>query len=237
MQDKNSQNAINVINKLKKSLKIKTDVELSEFLNIRPNTISTWKKRNSVDYDSIISICELYELDLNEILLDRKETGAYEAKTTLVTREVQYQYSKEQDVSTLLDILPKYNFPFVVAEKSRAFQVVSNNMFPVIEENSFVICEQISTNEIRDNSIVVLISQEKGLFVNRICKNKYEEKQFILSSENDFYQEIIIDESEIREVWTVCGLLSYDINNQNKFKFINDSLKVINKFIKKESAK
>lgn len=237
MQDKSSQNAINVINKLKKSLKIKTDVELSEFLNIRPNTISTWKKRNSVDYDSIISICELYELDLNEILLDRKETGAYEAKTTLVTREVQYQYSKEQDVSTLLDILPKYNFPFVVAEKSRAFQVVSNNMFPVIEENSFVICEQISTNEIKDNSIVVLISQEKGLFVNRICKNKYEEKQFILSSENDFYQEIIIDESEIREVWTVCGLLSYDINNQNKFKFINDSLKVINKFIKKESAK
>lgn len=237
MQDKNSQNAINVINKLKKSLKIKTDVELSEFLNIRPNTISTWKKRNSVDYDSIISICELYELDLNEILLDRKETGAYEAKTTLVTREVQYQYSKEQDVSTLLDILPKYNFPFVIAEKSRAFQVVSNNMFPVIEENSFVICEQISTNEIKDNSIVVLISQEKGLFVNRICKNKYEEKQFILSSENDFYQEIIIDESEIREVWTVCGLLSYDINNQNKFKFINDSLKVINKFIKKESAK
>lgn len=237
MQDKNSQNAINVINKLKKSLKIKTDVELSEFLNIRPNTISTWKKRNSVDYDSIISICELYELDLNEILLDRKETGAYEAKTTLVTREVQYQYSKEQDVSTLLDILPKYNFPFVIAEKSRAFQVVSNNMFPVIEENSFVICEQISTNEIRDNSIVVLISQEKGLFVNRICKNKYEEKQFILSSENDFYQEIIIDESEIREVWTVCGVLSYDINNQNKFKFINDSLKVINKFIKKESAK
>ena len=237
MQDKNSQNAINVINKLKKSLKIKTDVELSEFLNIRPNTISTWKKRNSVDYDSIISICELYELDLNEILLDRKETGAYEAKTTLVTREVQYQYSKEQDVSTLLDILPKYNFPFVVAEKSRAFQVVSNNMFPVIEENSFVICEQISTNEIKDNSVVVLISQEKGLFVNRICKNKYEEKQFILSSENDFYQEIIIDESEIREVWTVCGLLSYDINNQNKFKFINDSLKVINKFIKKEIAK
>lgn len=237
MQDKNSQNAINVINKLKKSLKIKTDVELSEFLNIRPNTISTWKKRNSVDYDSIISICELYELDLNEILLDRKETGAYEAKTTLVTREVQYQYSKEQDVSTLLDILPKYNFPFVIAEKSRAFQVVSNNMFPVIEENSFVICEQISTNEIKDNSIVVLISQEKGLFVNRICKNKYEEKQFILSSENDFYQEIIIDESEIREVWTVCGVLSYDINNQNKFKFINDSLKVINKFIKKESAK
>lgn len=237
MQDKNSQNAINVINKLKKSLKIKTDVELSEFLNIRPNTISTWKKRNSVDYDSIISICELYELDLNEILLDRKETVAYEAKTTLVTREVQYQYSKEQDVSTLLDILPKYNFPFVIAEKSRAFQVVSNNMFPVIEENSFVICEQISTNEIRDNSIVVLISQEKGLFVNRICKNKYEEKQFILSSENDFYQEIIIDESEIREVWTVCGVLSYDINNQNKFKFINDSLKVINKFIKKESAK
>lgn len=237
MQEKNSQNAIKIIERLKKSLKIKTDIELSEFLNIRPNTISTWKKRNSVDYDSIIAICELYEIDLNQIFLDRTETASYSATTALVCREMQFQYSKEDDVSALVDILPKYNFPFVTAEKSRAFQVTSNNMFPVIDENTFVICEQIEIDSVADNSIVVLVSAEKGLFINRIVKNEQKKGQYFLKSENDFFREITIDKKEIKEIWNVCGILSYDINNQNKFKFINDSLKTINKFIEQEKAR
>ena len=237
MQEKNSQNAIKIIERLKKSLKIKTDIELSEFLNIRPNTISTWKKRNSVDYDSIIAICELYEIDLNQIFLDRTETASYSATTALVCREMQFQYSKEDDVSALVDILPKYNFPFVTAEKSRAFQVTSNNMFPVIDENTFVICEQIEIDSVADNSIVVLVSAEKGLFINRIVKNEQKKGQYFLTSENDFFREITIDKNEIKEIWNVCGVLSYDINNQNKFKFINDSLKTINKFIEQEKAR
>lgn len=237
MQEKNSQNAIKIIERLKKSLKIKTDIELSEFLNIRPNTISTWKKRNSVDYDSIIAICELYEIDLNQIFLDRTETASYTATTALVCREMQFQYSKEDDVSSLVDILPKYNFPFVTAEKSRAFQVTSNNMFPVIDENTFVICEQIEIDSIVDNSIVVLVSAEKGLFINRIIKNEQKNGQYFLKSENDFFRDITIDKKEIKEIWNVCGVLSYDINNQNKFKFINDSLKTINKFIEQEKAR
>ncbi|MFC6096265.1 helix-turn-helix domain-containing protein [Flavobacterium qiangtangense] len=237
MQEKNSQNAIKIIERLKKSLKIKTDIELSEFLSIRPNTISTWKKRNSVDYDSIIAICELYEIDLNKIFLDKTDTASYSATTALVCREMQFQYSKEDDVSALVDILPKYNFPFVTAEKSRAFQVTSNNMFPVIDENTFVICEQIEIDSIVDNSIVVLISAEKGLFINRIVKDEQKKGQYFLKSENDFFREITIDKKEIKEIWNVCGVLSYDINNQNKFKFINDSLKTINKFIEQEKAR
>ena len=70
MQKKKEQNAILVLQKLKKKLKINSDKQLSEFLNVKPNTISTWKKRNSLDYDIIISICELYDINLNEIFYD-----------------------------------------------------------------------------------------------------------------------------------------------------------------------
>ena len=237
MQEKNSQNAIKIIERLKKSLKITTDIELSEFLNIRPNTISTWKKRNSVDYDSIIAICELYELDLNVILLDKKEVSVQGGETALVCREVQYQYCKEAEVASLLEILPKYIFPFVTAKNSRAFQVTSNNMFPVIDENSFVIGELINIKDVIDDSIVVLISKEKGLFINRIHATKYNDNMFVLSSENDFYKEIKIEASEIKEVWNITGILSYDVNTQNRFKFINDSLKAIKKFMEKEQAR
>jgi len=234
MQEKNSQNAIKIIERLKKSLKIRTDIELSEFLNIRPNTISTWKKRNSVDFDSIIAICELYELDLNYIFLEKIQTNIQTSDTALVCREVQFQYAKDADESSLLEILPKYNFPFTAEKNSRAFQVTSNNMFPVIDENSFVIGERIELADITNNSIVVLVSQEKGFFINRIRISSENKDLFILSSENEFYQDVKIPATEIKEIWNIKGLLSYDINSQNRLKFINDSIDTINKFMEKE---
>lgn len=234
MQENKSQNAINVIDRLKKALKIKTDIELSEFLNIKPNTISTWKKRDSVDFDSIISICELYELDLNEIFLNKKKASNYVADTPLVSREVQFQYVRENDIASFLEILPKYSFPFVNSEETRAFQVISNNMFPFIEENSYVICEKIEQSKVENLSMVVAISKQKGLFLNRISKSETEEDTFILSSENEFFNEVILKGSEISELWLIRGVLSYDINCENRFKFINSGVKIINKFLNKQ---
>jgi len=234
MQENKSQNAISVIERLKKALKIKTDIELSEFLNIKPNTISTWKKRNSVDFDSIISICELYELDLNEIFLNKKKASGFSADTPLVSREVQFQYVRENDIASFLEILPKYSFPFVNAEETRAFQVISNNMFPFVEENSYVVCEKIELSEVENLSMVVAISKEKGLFLNRISKSGINENTYILSSENDFFNEVALLESEINELWLIRGVLSYDINCENKFKYINNGVKIINKFLNKQ---
>lgn len=234
MQENKSQNAINVIDRLKKALKIKTDIELSEFLNIKPNTISTWKKRDSVDFDSIISICELYELDLNEIFLNKKKASNNSADTPLISREVQFQYVRESDVASFLEILPRYSFPFVNSEETRAFQVISNNMFPFIEENSYVVCEKVELNAVENFSMVVAISKQKGLFLNRISKSETEESTFVLSSENDFFNEVILKASEISELWLIRGVLSYDINCENRFKFINSGVKIINKFLNKQ---
>ncbi|WP_010254601.1 helix-turn-helix domain-containing protein [Myroides injenensis] len=61
------QNATVVIKKLKKMLGIKTDLELSRILDVKPNTISSWKKRNSLQYDSLIALCKEHKIDLNEL--------------------------------------------------------------------------------------------------------------------------------------------------------------------------
>lgn len=230
MQENKSQNAIKVIDRLKTLLKISTDIELSAFLNVKPNTVSTWKKRNSLDYESIISICELYELDLNKVFLDKKSEQSASNNTPLIMREVQYQYVSSNDMS-LLEILPKYNFPFLTNSNSRAFQVQSNNMFPVIEENSFVLCDFIDVNDIVNDTLVVVISRTKGLFINKVSTIPENENVLILSNENDFYNDIILNKSEITEVWKISGVLSYDINNDNKIKFISDSIAKINRFL------
>jgi transcriptional regulator with XRE-family HTH domain len=216
MQEKNSLNANLILKKIKKSLKISTDIQLSEFLNIKPNTISTWKKRNSLDYGSIISICELYEIDLNEIFFE-KENGKknygnnYSSETPLICREMQFQYCIGDGN---IENLPKYNFPFVRAENTRAFQVLGNNMSPVIEENSYVVCEEVRIEEIVENSSVVIVSKSKGLFINKFSKGD-KPNTYILSSENSFFSPISISGDEINEAWLIKGILSYSINTDN----------------------
>lgn len=57
--------SIFVIGRLKTALRLRTDVELAEYLSVRQNTISGWKSRDTLDYKKIIEIC-----DMNNISFD-----------------------------------------------------------------------------------------------------------------------------------------------------------------------
>lgn len=231
MQEKKSQNAILILEKLKKALKINSDKQLSEILNVKPNTISTWKKRNSVDHNVIISICELYEINLNEIFYDSppnlNQIVCNSSDTPLISREIQFQYCL--DSNSILENLPKFNFPFIHTENSRIFQVMSNNMYPVIEENSFVVCEETTIDSILENSLVVIVSKSKGLFINRFHKSNLSPEIILLTSENSLYETVKFEKNAIDEIWLIKGILSYNVTSDNKTKFINDSIKVIDK--------
>lgn len=213
MQKINSQNAILILDKLKKSLKVSTDIQLSKLLNVKPNTISSWKKRDTLDYSTIISICELYEIDLNGIFfhkeLPKKNNVNYSSDTPLICRQVQFQYCLGND--NILDNVPKYNFPFIQGKDTRAFQVVSTNMSPIINENSYVICELGDLKVLPDSSLVVVISRSKGLFIKRIAKNPAKQNTYILGSENKFFNDIIMDAGDIDELWIIKGIFSYNM--------------------------
>ena len=78
MQEKSTQNAKLIISRLKSALNFTTDVELSDFLGISTQGISSWKSRNSVDYDLIFAKCGYMDLnwlfrgtqfeDLNQVI-------------------------------------------------------------------------------------------------------------------------------------------------------------------------
>lgn len=222
MQENISQNANLILKKLKKSLKISTDIELSEILNVKPNTISTWKKRNSLDYSCIISICQLYEIDLNYIFSNEnanKANGNYSCETPLVSSEIQFQYCV--DKASVMDNLPRFNFPFIRNYDTKIFQVSSNNMYPVIELNSFVICELSDIDNLQEDSIAVIISKKKGFFLNRVSKNSNDADTFLFNNENSFYNSIVFNRSDINEVWIVKGVLSYCLKDENQINFMH----------------
>ena len=68
MSIKNSLDANKIIQRVKDVVGVKTNYELSELLEIKPNTISSWKKRGNIDLNKIISICEHYKVSTDWVL-------------------------------------------------------------------------------------------------------------------------------------------------------------------------
>ncbi|WP_170164540.1 LexA family transcriptional regulator [Sinomicrobium pectinilyticum] len=215
-QEKKSPNATFILDKLKKHLQIKTNIDLANILDVKPNTISTWKKRNSMDYELIVSVCEAYGIDLNEVFYDGNtvmevEKNNYNKNISVVTREYQYQYVHHLGEDSFINSIPKYNFPFISGENMRAFQVTGNMMYPTLEDNSIVIAKQLNPSEtIADNKNYVIISKIRGIFINRVRTLYDSPDELLLINDNKMIpQEIKIHTDEIAEIWEVKAKLSY----------------------------
>lgn len=70
MQEKKSQNVDIILNKLRDALHIRTDLALANFLEVKANTISTWRSRNTLDYELIISKCD--NIDFNWLFANKR---------------------------------------------------------------------------------------------------------------------------------------------------------------------
>jgi len=57
-----------ILKGLREHLNFKTDTELANFLDLKQNTLSTWKTINIIDYDLILSKCD--NIDANWLHTD-----------------------------------------------------------------------------------------------------------------------------------------------------------------------
>uniref|UniRef100_UPI0040483943 helix-turn-helix domain-containing protein n=1 Tax=Aliarcobacter sp. TaxID=2321116 RepID=UPI0040483943 len=64
-------NLNDILNRLKESLSIKTDMELAEKLDLSSGVISNWKARNKIPYNEIFTICENNNFDINYIFYNK----------------------------------------------------------------------------------------------------------------------------------------------------------------------
>ncbi|WP_461534363.1 LexA family transcriptional regulator [Sinomicrobium sp.] len=213
-QEKKSLNAILILEKLKKHLQIKTNTELARILNVKPNTISTWKRRNSVDYELIVSICQQQGIDLNTVFYRRKPTNGLDNSNRqpipLVSREHQFQYVLQLDEDSFTENLPAYDLPFVEGENLRAFQVVGNAMHPTFEDNSIVIATKCqSTSAIEDNKNYVVISKLKGIFINSVKISESSGELILINHNKTMPHQMRIRQEEIAEIWEIVAKFSY----------------------------
>ncbi len=224
MQENNSQNAIIIIDRLKNLLEIKSDSALAEFLNIRPNTLSTWKSRNSVDYSAIIEVCKLYEIDLNFLFLGQSQNvSKAEIGFSLITTEKQFQYVL--DKKSVMDGAERLVISGFDEAVCQGFVVSTNNMFPILEENGIAICEQFDVEKVNSQQeVVVLVSKTSGIFFGYLSKIGTNYK---ITYENKFGTKIFFQKEDILEVWKVKANISLDLMANKKIKYLRNSVSVM----------
>lgn len=209
MQENNAQIAKNIIDRLKKNLKVETDTRLSEILSIKPNTISSWKKRNTLDYSKIIDKCMELNIDLNLIFNENPPSHSFDNYTPIVSKDLIYQYTSGQLKDTL-EILPTMKFPCVNNKESIAFQIDKSIIDSNSSKDCFAICEKTPLMEVNGDDIVIIISNKLGFFVTKINRSLSDTEKSIITIEDDspFIKNTAISIKDIDELWRVTGILS-----------------------------
>ncbi len=210
MQENNTQIAKNIIDRLKQNLKVQTDTRLSEILNIKPNTISSWKKRNTLDYSKIIEKCIELNIDLNQIFNEDNSNSTPGKLTPIVSKDLIYQYTSGK-LEDAIHTLPTMKFPSLENRESIAFQIDKSFIEINSIKNCFASCEKITLGEIKDDDFVVIISHKLGFFVTKIvCSSSDVEKSVItVKARTPFNKDILIAIKDIDEIWKVHGMISF----------------------------
>ncbi|MDD3008403.1 MAG: helix-turn-helix domain-containing protein [Arcobacter sp.] len=96
-----------IIINLKEALKINTDKDLAERLNMKNNTFSERKRTNSIPHNEILEMCITEKLDLNKIYTDNP----------ILNNELNYKDEIIKNLELLNENQIKYIYYITEAEK------------------------------------------------------------------------------------------------------------------------
>lgn len=65
---------IEIEERLKEYFNIKKDGEVAEKLGVTSSRYGNWKKRNTIPYEEIITLCEKENINMTEIITGKKES-------------------------------------------------------------------------------------------------------------------------------------------------------------------
>ncbi|WP_060873621.1 helix-turn-helix domain-containing protein [Myroides odoratus] len=210
-------NANDVIRRLKQLLGFKTDLELANLLEIKPNTLSSWKIRETLRYDKIIEVCKQHKIDLNELFLIHPNTvykGDLEdrvVKMISVDHHIEYFLNPEKCLATS----PTCVFP-TEEEVTIGFQLGVENMYPTLKVSSYLLSMPIEIKEMKPWHIYVLVVESRGILCYRF-KRKMENGEYLFVSDNPVFESMTLSIEDIRTVFSIRGVFLPSVKNLVEF--------------------
>lgn len=217
MQEKESQNAINILGRIKEAYKIKTDTELASFLEVSQNTIPTWKKRGSVDYRLIIAKCDNINLDwlftgdgeMSKVDIGKKLIVGSEKEKEEETRPRIPMDAAAGSLTVAADGITANDceqIPIIRAFARYDFTIFArgDSMEPEYHSGDELACVYIKNTSFIQWGRIHVIDTAQGILVKRIFDG---DDYIICKSDNGDYPEFKVHKSEFYNVALVIGML------------------------------
>lgn len=207
-----------ILNRLYECLSIKNDTEFCKRYDIKPNTLSTWKKREKIPYELIMDISQNENIPIDYILLGVPQEQNQDNDTNICSDVVSINFYDdifasagygnhayenqpavlEFDKSFLENILNIKKF-----DRLDIIRVVGDSMLPSIKDGEYIIVERDS--EAR-NGDTVIANIDGELYVKRLNKIPLS-PYIILESENENYRPIELDTDEKLQMCNILGVV------------------------------
>jgi len=186
------------------------DLDFCEKFNIKPNTLSTWKKRNKIPYELIEEISQNENISLDELLFDKKATlPTTPDKINNYTIDILnvragagegiYNYVIETIDTISLD-KSFFRTP-INANKVKGIQVDGDSMEPTLKNGDFVLIDENITNG--TNGIYAV--QYAGQILIKRLQFKMD-GTIVIISDNTKYEKEIYNPNENQLSFQVLGL-------------------------------
>ncbi|RAV27460.1 helix-turn-helix domain-containing protein [Sinomicrobium soli] len=200
----------NVLRKIKDFLSLKTDIELAVLLGVKPNTIATWKSRNSMDYQRVIDICREYRIDINELFLNTDFERKYYEDIVVIPKEYQYSYVSGLYEKDFIRRMPRGNLVAPLRRKIRAFEVEDGSMVSVYRGSSYVVGEYVpDLDQTGTDKIYVLVNAAHGIFVGKVeADEDFFDTVYLINEERPEREcKVRMLRREIIEIWQVTHVV------------------------------
>ena len=197
-ENQNTSSSIDVLTKLKVLLGVKSSKRLAQIFDLKPNTISSWKKRNTLCYAKIIEVCKQHQIDLNELFYSNypnKAIEKYYASVPIIYIDDYLEYylsikTKQQKLKQIY--LPKsVNFDIII----QLYTPIKDKEHPQL---IYAFCKKIELSDLVEQENYVFFVQNKGFQYYKIVEINKEGTKFKAMKEEDCVE---LDAQDVIEVF------------------------------------
>lgn len=215
MQETYSHNVSEVLNRLKSMLRVDSDAELCRLINIGTNTLANWKKRNSIDHQLIITVCESHKLDLNAVFANKisatkvaEPATGYTTGAAIPLIPINAMAGFSSGDSQVLSIdAEQYIVPEFKNKADFLIRISGTSMSPKYFNGDIVACKKIPTKTFLQWGKVYIMDTVQGALCKRVLASTKKGNIVCRSENSDLYPDFEISWSEVRNLAIVVGVI------------------------------
>lgn len=207
-----------IINDIKNHLSFKTDKEFAEFLGIKQNTLSTWRSRNMIDYDLIISKCDFIDANWlltgkGDMLLQNNDIHCLQSVRKEKIEETRPRIPMDAAAGSLtaaadgITIDDCEQLPVIKAFARYDFTIFArgDSMFPEYHSGDELACLYVKNTTFIQWGCCHVLDTVQGIVVKRI----YDDGEYILckSENSELFKDFRIHKTEVYNIALVIGLV------------------------------